>query len=66
MAEACKQEERWTRVTIADSNDGEVSVLVRATDLSLSEIMDTVIVPALAGKGYGGIEEAFASHYVNR
>ena len=44
-----------TRVTISDEN-GEVIVRVHKSVMSLGEMLDDLIVPALMAKGYSGAE----------
>ncbi len=44
--------ERWTRLTLSDSEYGEVSVMVRDSDLSLPSVMEELVIPCLTAKGY--------------
>lgn len=53
---------RWTKITIADSDDGEVTLLVRKTELSLSEMIEDLIIPAMYAKGYRGVENYIFDH----
>lgn len=51
----------WTRVTISDSQYGEVSVMVRKVDLTIGELVDELLCPAVSAKGYG--HKALDSYY---
>ena len=42
----------WTKITIADSQQGEVSVTVREIDMALYEVIERLFIPALQARGY--------------
>lgn len=43
----------WTKITIADSQHGEVSITVREIDMTLYEVIERLFIPALQARGYG-------------
>jgi len=46
----------WTRLTIANSELGEVTKTVNEAELTLGEVLDQLVIPVLSAYGYGGVE----------
>lgn len=47
----------FTRITIESSELGEVSVMVPRQELTLSEMFEDLVVPALTALGFFGAEK---------
>lgn len=53
---------QWTRITISDSEYGEVVVMVRRADLSLTDMIEDLLIPAMKAKGFSGVENWIFDH----
>ncbi len=53
---------RWTKVEISDSEYGSVAIVVHRIDMSLDDMVEDLIIPAMKAKGYGGVEDYIFQH----